>query len=46
MERLQVSRATLGRWRAAGQGPRFIKIGASIRYPLTDLESWLGGNAA
>jgi excisionase family DNA binding protein len=45
-ERLQVSRATLERLRASGKGPRFIKIGVSIRYPLSDLEAWLSGDAA
>ncbi len=33
--KLQVT--TLRRWRWAGKGPRFVKIGAAVRYDLADL---------
>ncbi|RYG57854.1 MAG: DNA-binding protein [Alphaproteobacteria bacterium] len=32
--RLSVSRRTLQRWRATGEGPAFMKFGRNIRYPL------------
>jgi hypothetical protein len=30
--------ATLQRWRWAGRGPRFLKIGGAIRYDSADLD--------
>jgi predicted DNA-binding transcriptional regulator AlpA len=36
-----LSVATVRRWRLRRQGPRFIKIGTSVRYDLSALESWL-----
>jgi predicted DNA-binding transcriptional regulator AlpA len=38
---LQVSLATVRRWRMFGQGPRFLKIGASVRYRADDVREWL-----
>lgn len=32
---------TLARWRWAGKGPRFIKIGGAIRYDAAELEGFL-----
>jgi predicted DNA-binding transcriptional regulator AlpA len=40
-EILGVSVATVRRWRLLEQGPRYIKIGASVRYSPDDLSSWL-----
>jgi predicted DNA-binding transcriptional regulator AlpA len=40
-ERLQVSVASLRRWRLENRGPRFIKVGSLVRYPPADLERWL-----
>ena len=34
---LSVSKHTLARWRQIGGGPRFTKIGALVRYRLSDL---------
>ncbi len=34
---LALSVKTLRRWRWAGKGPRFVKIGAAVRYDLADL---------
>jgi len=31
---------TLERWRWAGLGPRFKKLGASVRYSPADLDAW------
>jgi len=39
---LGVSISTVRRWRLVGDGPRWIRIGASsIRYPLSDLENYV-----
>ena len=32
---------TLRRWRWAGGGPRFLKIGGAVRYDLADLEAFI-----
>ncbi len=32
---------TLRQWRYNGDGPRFIKIGRSVRYLYTDVEAWI-----
>src|SRR4030095_17117540 len=36
-----VSVASVRRWRLLGQGPRFLKIGASVRYRPEDVSAWL-----
>jgi predicted DNA-binding transcriptional regulator AlpA len=36
-----MSVATVRRWRLLQQGPRYIKIGAAVRYKPEDLRSWL-----
>ena len=38
---LNVEVATLRRWRWAGQGPRFIKVGAAVRYDPADLNAFI-----
>jgi len=40
---LHVSLASLRRWRLLDRGPRFIKVGALVRYRPEDLEAWLAG---
>jgi hypothetical protein len=41
-EFLNISVSTLRRWRlVGGVGPRWIRIGSSIRYPVRDLEVYL-----
>ncbi len=50
-EQIKVSLASLRRWRLLQRGPRFIKVGALVRYRAEDLEQWLetlpaGGTAA
>ena len=40
-ETLAVSVATVRRWRTFGQGPKFLKLGASVRYRPEDLQAWL-----
>ncbi len=38
---LSVEVATLRRWRWAGTGPQFHKIGAAVRYDPADLETFI-----
>ena len=38
---LSVKVSTLRRWRWMGQGPRFIKIGAAVRYDPQELKEYL-----
>lgn len=40
-ELLQVSDATLEIWRQKGLGPRFCKVGKSVRYRLVDLLAYI-----
>lgn len=40
-EFLGISPATLRRWRLVGGGPRWVKIGSSVRYP--DLNAYIAG---
>jgi hypothetical protein len=32
---------TLRRWRWAGKGPRFVKLGSAVRYALADLDMFI-----
>lgn len=32
---------TLANWRTAGTGPRFVKVGGSVRYRRSDVDAWL-----
>lgn len=36
-----LSVASVRRWRLLKQGPRYLKISASVRYRPEDLETWL-----
>lgn len=38
--RWRISPRTLERWRWAGDGPRFIKIGGLVRYRLEDIKGF------
>lgn len=40
-KRLNVSRASLRRWRVLKRGPAFVKIGGLVRYRPDELETWL-----
>lgn len=38
---LQISKPTLARWRASGDGPRFVRFGRTVRYKKNDLFAWV-----
>ena len=38
---LNINVATLRRWRWAGKGPRFLKIGGAVRYDPADLAAFI-----
>jgi len=40
---INVSLASLRRWRLMQRGPRFVKVGALVRYRPEDLEHWMEG---
>lgn len=41
-DELGVHRSTTAQWRlVGGRGPRFVKVGASVRYRRSDVEKWL-----
>lgn len=39
---LKVSESTLSRWRSAGTGPPFLRLGGIARYRLDAMDRWLG----
>lgn len=41
-KRLNVSLASVRRWRINGRGPLFVKVGTLVRYRPEDVEMWLG----
>lgn len=45
-EILRLSPATLRLWRSTGKGPRFVKIGGSIRYANEALQEYLSPELA
>ena len=42
--RLGVSTHTLKRWRVEGNGPPYVKLVGSVRYPLDEAEKWEAEN--
>jgi len=40
-EELGIKTNTLAKWRVAGGGPPFVKIGSRIRYSRADLDQWI-----
>jgi len=39
-DRLRTSIGTLSNWRVQGAGPRFVKIGRKVLYPLSEIEAY------
>ena len=40
---LGLSPSTLNKWRTAGTGPAFVRMGAAIRYRRADLAAFVAG---
>jgi predicted DNA-binding transcriptional regulator AlpA len=40
-EALALSERTLERFRVSGVGPKFVRMGKSVRYRLSDVEAWI-----
>ena len=38
---VRLSKPTLERFRISGDGPKFLKLGGSVRYRKVDLDAWL-----
>jgi helix-turn-helix protein len=38
--RLRTSYATLKYWRLHGKGPRFIRVGKKVVYPISEVQAW------
>ena len=38
---LGMSAIALARWRVTGTGPKFLKLGRSVRYRVGDLKTWM-----
>lgn len=36
-----INHLTLQNWRSTGKSPRYVKVGRSIRYRLSDIKAWL-----
>jgi hypothetical protein len=41
-EALSLGLRTLARLRERGEGPRYIRIGKAVRYPVEELREWRG----
>jgi predicted DNA-binding transcriptional regulator AlpA len=41
---LRLTPRTLQRFRRSGAGPRFVKMGARVRYRIADLAAWTNAN--
>lgn len=38
-----VAKKTLANWRVQGRGPKFVKAGKAVLYPLSAVEKYEGG---
>jgi hypothetical protein len=38
---LRIAKQTLAKWRSAGGGPRFVRIGGRIFYDVADLDAFI-----
>lgn len=39
-ERWKVHRGSLSNWRVQGKGPKFIKVGKTVLYPVSEVEGY------
>lgn len=42
---LGVSQYTVRHWRQQGTGPKAIKVGRHVKYPVAEVEAWLAQRA-
>jgi hypothetical protein len=40
-KRLAIKIKTLQKWRVTGDGPRYVKVGRSVRYRVEELEAFI-----
>ena len=40
-QRINISLPSIRRWRSSRTGPRFLRLGSSVRYDPRDLAVWL-----
>ncbi|QXE89631.1 helix-turn-helix domain-containing protein [Geomonas subterranea] len=40
---LGAAKSTVEQWRLKGQGPKFVKIGRSVRYRFSDVTAYIAG---
>ena len=45
-ENIKISVGTLRRWRVLRTGPKFLKIGAAVRYRRAEIDTWLNSCSA
>jgi len=43
-DRFRMNMHTLANWRLQGRGPKFIKCGKKVLYPLVEVEAWEKAN--
>jgi predicted DNA-binding transcriptional regulator AlpA len=43
-DELQIPEKTLAQWRYLGRGPKFLKLGAHVRYRRSDVDAWLAAS--
>jgi predicted DNA-binding transcriptional regulator AlpA len=43
-EYLQMKPGTLRNWRSEGRGPKFIRLGAAVRYRPVELDEWISAH--
>jgi predicted DNA-binding transcriptional regulator AlpA len=43
---LGLAEITLRKWRVYGSGPRFVRLGGSVRYRAEDIDAWLASRVA
>lgn len=41
VERYQLGKSTLAKWRLTGVGPAFFKLGTKVLYDADDFDAWL-----
>lgn len=37
----EIPERTLAQWRYLGRGPRYLKLGAHVRYRRSDIDAWV-----